>query len=729
MLHGGVGVGGVGEIARARQLGDRLEREVRVHRARAVADEEGDVGHLARFARLDHEPDANSLSGAHQRVMNGARREQARDRGVRFVDAAIAQNEDAVPFVDRPRRARTQLVERRRERLARVAVGREQHRQRRAAKVVERALGELRQLVVRQYGVRQLEEARLLRRLGEQVPLAADAADERHHELLADRIDRRVGDLGELLLEIAEEQLRTIAEDGERGVRPHAADGLFARVGHRREDHAQVFACVAERPLEAPPLGVRHRVDRRRERQGAEHDFVLVDPRAVRLPRGDLGFDLFVADDAPARRVDQEHLARLKAPFLDDVFGGKVEHPELAREHDEPRRRDHVLGGAEAVAIERRADERAVGEDERRWAIPRLDERAVVLVKRALGRAHVGLRRPRLGHEHHHHVGEGPPARDEKVDHVVERRRVAAARADDRLEVGEVLGERVASEHRLAGRHPALVAAERVDLAVVGDAPVGVRALPRGEGVRAEARVHDGERRGDLVVLQIEEEGIEQLREGEPFVDEGAVRQARHVKVGHAGGARDAPGALANHEERPLERRARAHAPDEELLEHRHARLPKRPDDARIDRHVAPADDLLVVVPDGALERAHLGRAPIGLARQEHLRDAVVVRVRDLDAEVRHRALEERVRHLDEDARAVAGARIAPGRAAMREAAEHFDPLLHHVVRRPPLEIGDEAEAAGVVLEARVVEALGGREGHSRADYGGGGCDALDLIS
>ena len=122
-------------------------------------------------------------------------------------------------------------------------------------------------------------------------------------------------------------------------------------------------------------------------------------------------------------------------------------------------------------------------------------------------------------------------AGDEEVDDVVEARRVAPLRADDRLEVGEVLAEGAAREERLARGHPVLVAAERVDLAVVGDAPVGVGAVPRGERVRAEARVDEGERAAHVVLAEVEVEAVDPLREHEPLVNDGLRRTARDVEV------------------------------------------------------------------------------------------------------------------------------------------------------------------------------------------------------
>ena len=50
----------------------------------------------------------------------------------------------------------------------------------------------------------------VLRSLVEDVALRADVADERHDEFFADRIDRRIRDLCEELLEVVEERLRAI---------------------------------------------------------------------------------------------------------------------------------------------------------------------------------------------------------------------------------------------------------------------------------------------------------------------------------------------------------------------------------------------------------------------------------------------------------------------------------------------------------------------------------------
>ena len=67
---------------------------------------------------------------------------------------------------------------------------------------------------------------------------------------------------------------------------------------------------------------------------------------------------------------------------------------------------------------------------------------------------------------------------------------------DDREDLLDVVAEQVAGEHAFAGVHPVDVAAQGVDLAVVGEVAVGMGAFPAREGVGAEARMHQRQRRG-----------------------------------------------------------------------------------------------------------------------------------------------------------------------------------------------------------------------------------------
>jgi hypothetical protein len=121
------------------------------------------------------------------------------------------------------------------------------------------------------------------------------------------------------------------------------------------------------------------------------------------------------------------------------------------------------------------------------------------------------------------------------------------------------------------------------------------------------------------------------------------------------------------------------------------------------------------VVEHGRLEDRLLAAAAARVLREEAHRDRVVAEARQRErADPAVGAREERVRELQEDARAVAGAGIAARSAAVCEVDEDLQRLGDHLVRGLAVERGHEAETAGVMLESWVVQALPGRECHER---------------
>ena len=93
----------------------------------------------------------------------------------------------------------------------------------------------------------------------EQIRPRPDDGDQAHHQLFADRIDRRVGHLREVLLEIGEQRLRLVRQRRDRRVVAHGADRFLAGGGHRRHQELQVFLGVAERLLAIEQRQVRDR--------------------------------------------------------------------------------------------------------------------------------------------------------------------------------------------------------------------------------------------------------------------------------------------------------------------------------------------------------------------------------------------------------------------------------------------------------------------------------------
>ncbi len=67
------------------------------------------------------------------------------------------------------------------------------------------------------------------------------------------------------------------------------------------------------------------------------------------------------------------------------------------------------------------------------------------------------------------------------------------------------------------------------------------------------------------------------------------------------------------------------------------------------------------------------------------------------------------VRHLHQDAGAVAGVHLASTRAPVEQVDEQLQRLADDGVRPLALDVNDEADSAGVVLVLRVVQPLRGR--------------------
>ena len=70
-----------------------------------------------------------------------------------------------------------------------------------------------------------------------------------HHELFAQWVDRRVGDLGEALLEIVVEEVGLGGEHRQGDVVAHAVGGLLAGPGHVLDHQIQVFGGETEGAL------------------------------------------------------------------------------------------------------------------------------------------------------------------------------------------------------------------------------------------------------------------------------------------------------------------------------------------------------------------------------------------------------------------------------------------------------------------------------------------------
>src|SRR5262245_15052180 len=133
-----------------------------------------------------------------------------------------------------------------------------------------------------------------------------------------------------------------------------------------------------------------------------------------------------------------------------------------------------------------------------------------------------------------------------------------------------------------------------------------------------------------------------------------------------------------------------------------------------VDRHRAPAQELQPFLTDDAHPHAlAVGAQPL-ILRHEQVADGIPTGLGQLDLELHALLGQEVMRNLDEDAGAIARDRIGADRAAVLDVAQDGDRVLDQLVGLAALEIGNKANAAGVVLALGIEEPLGlGDERHS----------------
>src|SRR5690606_38834566 len=99
------------------------------------------------------------------------------------------------------------------------------------------------------------------------------------------------------------------------------------------------------------------------------------------------------------------------------------------------------------------------------------------------------------------------------------------------LDVLAMLAECEARHLDLVALHPVLVAADRVDLAIVCEAAERLREPPLWEGVRRITLVKDRDPALEQLVGEVGEEIGEAFGEEQPLVDDRARRQAADIEV------------------------------------------------------------------------------------------------------------------------------------------------------------------------------------------------------
>ena len=262
-------------------LEQRLESQVRIDRVGAVADQQTVVMHFARLAGFDHDTNARAQAVVDQMMMHGADRQQAADRHTLLADVAVRKHNQTVAVVDRLGGLEADILQAPVQACCtfRLVVG---DVDRQAAPAIVIHMLQSSEFFVIQDRVWHAQTVGVLFGGIEQVGLGTDIAFQRHHDFLADRVDRRVGHLREQLLEIVINHARLVGQAGKRGIVAHRADRIAQLLYQRYQHELHGLGGVAK-GLHARQQGLGVKTVRFLVRRKVrELDFLIFQPLAVR---------------------------------------------------------------------------------------------------------------------------------------------------------------------------------------------------------------------------------------------------------------------------------------------------------------------------------------------------------------------------------------------------------------------------------------------------------------
>ena len=130
--------------------------------------------------------------------------------------------------------------------------------------------------------------------------------------------------------------------------------------------------------------------------------------------------DFVVVDDALFIRIDEEHLARFQAAFIEDVFRRDVDDADFGTYDDPVVAGDIIAGRTQAVAVEHASSVAPVAEEQGGRPVPRFHQDGVVLIESLQVFADGVLVVEGLRHQHGHGVGQAQAGHDEKLQYVVQ---------------------------------------------------------------------------------------------------------------------------------------------------------------------------------------------------------------------------------------------------------------------------------------------------------------------
>ena len=255
--------------------------------------------------------------------------------------------------------------------------------------------------------------------------------------------------------------------------------------------------------------------------------------------------------------------------------------------------------------------------------------------------------------------------------------------------------------------HPVDIAPQGIDFTVVGHVAIGVRPLPTGEGIGAEARMHQTQGTLHLRILKVWVILAHLLGHQHALIDQGATGHTGGIPIGiNARHANGGMAALADHIEFAIEAQIIAHIStplNEHLLHEGLARLGGFPKGGVVGGDIPPPQHRLPFFCCNFLENGATGLAGLRIRGSVDHAYAVLSRFRQghprCSGHLRHKAMG----HLNQNARPVTGIGLCPHCPPMVQIQQDSQGLIHNAVGGFALHLHNKTHTAGIVFESWIV--------------------------
>jgi len=178
-------------------------------------------------------------------------------------------------------------------------------------------------------------------------------------------------------------------------------------------------------------------------RKVAKQHLPFVQLFLVRLGAGEFCLDFGIVNDAAFNCIDQQHLAGLQAPFLNNVFFSDGQHAGFRRQNNHVILGNVIARRAQAVTVERCADLDTITKGNGCRAIPWLHDSCMIFIESAAFVIHQWVAGPRFWDQHHHGVRQRVSTVQQQFQRIIKTRRIRLVFRDQWPQFVEVIAEQL----------------------------------------------------------------------------------------------------------------------------------------------------------------------------------------------------------------------------------------------------------------------------------------------